>query len=100
MLWNDILFSDQSRFCLNDDSRRQGVYRNAGHHTLPQFTQPVTPSGVSGIMVWGGTSFRCGSDYHVVHGNLTNERYVQDHRVQDITLNDILNLADTIGETL
>ena len=50
-LWGNVLFTDESRYCLFNDNRRQRVYRPAGNRSLPQ---RGIPYGGGGVMVWAG----------------------------------------------
>jgi transposase len=90
--WDDILFSDESRFCLHNDSRRPRVYRNSGNRTLSQYVQPVVAFGGAGVMVWAGISMNFRTDLHIIDGSLTGQRYND-----DIILGPVLNRANAIG---
>lgn len=90
--WDDILFSDESRFCLHNDSRRPRVYRNARNRTLPQYVQPTVAFGGGGIMVWAGISMDFRTDLHIINGPLTGQRYNE-----EIILVPVLNRANAIG---
>ena len=72
---NFILFTDESRFCLQMIDRRSRVYRRrkerfsgACVHEVDRF------SGGSG-MVWCGISFNSRTQLIIVNGNLTGQRY-------------------------
>lgn len=73
--WEHVLFTDESRYCIHNDSRRQRVYRSAGNRTLSQYVQPVVPFGGGGLMVWAGISLGWRTDLHVFNGRVTGQRY-------------------------
>ena len=50
--WNDVIFSDESRFCLQNDSGVSRVWRTAGEAENPLFFLPKFVNTVS-VMVWG-----------------------------------------------
>lgn len=76
--WHAVMFTDESRFCLHNDSRRQRVYREQNMRLLPQFVQPVVPFQGGGVMVWAGIYTGGRTSLHIIDGNLTAARYVED----------------------
>ncbi len=54
--WNTILFSDESRFCLNTNDGRERVWRRAGERYAERCTHEVDRWGGSSVMVWAGIS--------------------------------------------
>lgn len=73
--WEHVLFTDESSYCIHNDSRRRRVYRSAGNRTLPQYIQPVVPFGGGGVMVWAGISLGWRTDLHVFNGRVTGQCY-------------------------
>ncbi|GBM63790.1 hypothetical protein AVEN_72210-1 [Araneus ventricosus] len=67
--WASVLFTDESRFALESDSRRLLIWRDTIIPTL------LKDRG-GGVMVWTGISLGGHTDLHVFHrGTLTGVRY-------------------------
>ncbi|GFY32927.1 transposable element Tcb1 transposase [Trichonephila clavipes] len=76
--WNDIVFIEESRFCLQHHDGRIRVWRNRvqrllnccvmHHHTGPAF----------GIMVWGVIGFHCRTPLVRIAGTLNSQRYISE----------------------
>uniref|UniRef100_A0A672S910 Transposase Tc1-like domain-containing protein n=1 Tax=Sinocyclocheilus grahami TaxID=75366 RepID=A0A672S910_SINGR len=73
--WGTVLFTDESRFCVNFLDRRRRVWHRPGERNLPQNVKHVRIGG-SSVMVWGGISM-CGRTELVIieNGSLTGQRY-------------------------
>lgn len=54
--WSNVLFTDESRFSLENDSRRVRIWRTAGEQYLEECIQEKSAFGGGSIMVWGGIS--------------------------------------------
>ncbi|KMQ91674.1 transposable element tc1 transposase [Lasius niger] len=54
--WNNVLFTDESRFCLLSSDRRVHVWRRQGHRFEQNCVEPVRAFGGGSIMVWSGIS--------------------------------------------
>ena len=50
--WNDVIFSDECRFGLKNDSGVLRVWRTSNEANNPEFFQPTFTNSVS-VMVWG-----------------------------------------------
>ena len=73
--WAQVLFSDESRFCLQPADGRIRVWRRRGEHFADGSVLKRNRYGGGSIMVWGGISAHHKTPlYHVV-GNLTGVRY-------------------------
>lgn len=90
--WEDILFTDESRFCIHNDSRRKRVYREQGHRYLPQYIQPVVAFGGGGVMVWAGISLGYRTNLHIFDGNVNARRYEE-----EIIMGHVLPRGNEIG---
>ena len=74
--WRSVLFTDESRFCLQRTSGRAKVYRSAGErYTQGCILEKDSHRGGS-VMVWGGITSRHKTGLVVVQGNLTAQRYI------------------------
>ena len=73
--WAQVLFSDESRFCLQPADGRIRVWRRRGERFADGSVLERNRYGGGSIMVWGGISAHHKTPlYHVV-GNLTGVRY-------------------------
>lgn len=52
--WNTVLFSDESRFNLNEPNGRVRVYRRKGERFAPLCVREHGRFGGGGVMAWGG----------------------------------------------
>ncbi|GFV18116.1 transposable element Tcb1 transposase [Trichonephila clavipes] len=72
--WACVLFSDESRFSLSSDSRRQLIWRENGTAYRPENIQEKDRYPTCSIMVWAGRA--C---LHVVaSGTMTGQRYIDE----------------------
>ena len=71
--WATVLFTDESRFSLNTDSRRTFIWREPGTRYLPS---NVDNYGGGGVMVWAGIMLDGRTPLHVFdRGSVTGVRY-------------------------
>lgn len=73
--WNTVLFSDESRFCLEPDNRRIRVWRRLGERFVDDCVVERSHFGGGSVMVWGGISTHHKTPLYHVIGNLTGVRY-------------------------
>lgn len=74
--WTPVLFTDESRFCLDFTDKRQKVWRmpNERFHTLN--VSEHDRYGKGSVMVWAGISMNGKTDLYVIeNGTLTADRY-------------------------
>lgn len=76
--WNQVLFSDESRFCLSFADGRQRVWRKRGERFARCCIKQFNRWGGPGVLVWAGISSRFRTPLVVVEGNLTARRYVDE----------------------
>lgn len=74
-IWDDVLFTDESRFCLHNDSRRKRVYRSVNTRNLPAHIQPIYKFGGGGVMVWAGVALGFRTELHCFDDTLTGQIY-------------------------
>lgn len=74
-MWEKVMFSDESRFCLRRCDGRIKVWRRRGERYADCCTDRVTAFGGGSVMVWGGISVRGKTDLVIIEGNLTAVRY-------------------------
>lgn len=77
--WQLVVFSDESRFCLNQVDGRLRVRRERNTRYSDQHaTAAVTPFGGGSVMVWGAISWNHRSALVLVDGSLTGQRYLDE----------------------
>ncbi|GBO10113.1 Transposable element Tc1 transposase [Araneus ventricosus] len=74
--WATFLFSDESRFSLNTDSRRTFIWREPGTCYLPSNVRKIDHYGGGVLMVWSGIMLDGRTPLHVFErGTVTGVRY-------------------------
>ena len=74
--WRNVVFSDESRFCLSSDSRRIRVWRRRGDRSNPAVTVERPTARQRGIMVWGAIAYNSMSPLVRIQGTMRAQRYV------------------------
>ncbi|GFV88737.1 transposable element Tcb1 transposase [Trichonephila clavipes] len=73
--WSCVMFSDESRFSLQSDSRRTLIWRAPGTRHHQENTIERHRYGGSGWLVWGGIILRSRTDLHVQSVTMTGHIY-------------------------
>ncbi|GBM57215.1 Glutathione S-transferase 1, isoform C [Araneus ventricosus] len=74
--WATVLFTDESRFSLNTNSRRTFIWRELGTRYLPSNVREIDHYGGGGLMVWAGIMLDGRTPLHVFErGTVTGVRY-------------------------
>ncbi|GFW94808.1 transposable element Tcb2 transposase [Trichonephila clavipes] len=77
--WACVLFSDESRFTLSSDCRRQLIWRESGTAYRPENIQEKDRYPTCSIMVWAGIMINGRTRLHVVaNGTMTGQRYIDE----------------------
>ncbi|GFV25171.1 transposable element Tcb2 transposase [Trichonephila clavipes] len=77
--WACVLFSDESRFSLSSDCRRQLIWRESDTAYRPENIQEKDRYATSSIMVWAGIMINGRTRLHVVaNGTMTGQRYIEE----------------------
>ncbi|GFU14201.1 transposable element Tcb2 transposase [Trichonephila clavipes] len=77
--WACVLFSDESRFSLSSDCRRQLIWRESGTAYRPEIIQEKNLYPTCSIMVWAGIMINGRPRLHVVaNGTMTGQRYIDE----------------------
>ncbi|GFX03536.1 transposable element Tcb2 transposase [Trichonephila clavipes] len=77
--WACVLFSDESRFSLSSDCRRQLIWRESGTAYRPENIQEKDRYPTCSIMVWAGIRINGRTRLHVVaNGTMTGQRYIDE----------------------
>lgn len=74
--WANVLFSDESRFSLQSDSRRVLIWREPGTRYHPSNIRERDRYGGGGLLVWGGIMLGGRTSLYVLdRGTLNAQRY-------------------------
>lgn len=74
--WGNVLFTDESRFSLDTDSRRVFIWREPGTRYRHSNIRERDRFGGGGIMVWAGIMLNGRTSLHVFEGgSLTGQTY-------------------------
>ncbi|GFX57210.1 transposable element Tcb2 transposase [Trichonephila clavipes] len=76
--WNQVVFSDESRFNLGSDDNRVRVWRPRGERLNPAFALQRHTAPTDGVMVWGARAYNTRSSLVLIRGTITVQRYVHD----------------------
>ncbi|GFU53515.1 transposable element Tcb2 transposase [Trichonephila clavipes] len=77
--WACVLFSDESRFSLSLDCRRQLIWRESGTAYRPENIQEKDRYSTCSIMVWAGIMINGRTRLHVVaNRTMTGQRYIDE----------------------
>ncbi|GFX74357.1 transposable element Tcb2 transposase [Trichonephila clavipes] len=77
--WVCVLFSDESRFSLSSDCRRQLIWRESGTAYRPENIQEMDRYPTCSIMMWAGIVINGHTRLHVVaNGTMTGQRYIDE----------------------
>ncbi|GFY23882.1 transposable element Tcb1 transposase [Trichonephila clavipes] len=73
--WCGVMFSDESMYCLQSDSRRNLIWRAPGTHYHQENTIERHSYGDAGWLVWGGIILGSRTDLHVQSVTMTGHIY-------------------------
>ncbi|GFU05455.1 transposable element Tcb2 transposase [Trichonephila clavipes] len=76
--WNQVIFSDESRFNLNSDDNRARVWRPYGERLNPAFALQRHTTPTTSMMVWGAIVYNTRSPLVLIRDTMTAQRYVHD----------------------
>ena len=92
--WAPVLFTDESRFCVDFTDRRARVWRMPNERFAPVCVAEHDRFGGGSVMVWAGISAHGKIYLHVIdNGTLTALRYVNE--ILDVY---VRPYAGTVGE--
>ncbi|GFT88057.1 transposable element Tcb1 transposase [Trichonephila clavipes] len=76
--WNEIVFSDESRICLEHHDGRIRVWRHRGERMLNSCVMHRHTGPAAGIMVWGGIGYHSHTPLVRFAGTLNSQRYISE----------------------
>ncbi|GFW90138.1 transposable element Tcb2 transposase [Trichonephila clavipes] len=92
--WACVLFSDESRFSLSSDCRRQLIWRESGTAYRPENIQEKDRYPTCSIMVWAGIMINGRTRLHVVaNGTMTGQQYID-----EVLLPHVLLFRGAVGD--
>lgn len=74
--WNEIVFTDESPFCLQHHDGRIRVWRHRGERMLNSFVMHRHTGPAPGIMVWSGIGYHSCTPLVRIDGTLNSQRYI------------------------
>ncbi len=74
--WNEIVFTDESRFNLSTNDGRIRVFRRRGERFVDACVVERNRFGGGSVMVWGGIMGHRKTDLVIVNGNLNAAEYI------------------------
>ena len=76
--WQNVIFSDESRFCLQHHDGRIRVWRHRGERTLEACIRHRHTGVSPSVMVWGAIGYASRSPLVRIDGTLNSGRYISD----------------------
>ncbi|GFV55223.1 transposable element Tcb1 transposase [Trichonephila clavipes] len=76
--WNEVVFTDESRICLQHHDGRNRVWRHHGNRMLNSCVMHRHTDPVPGIMVWGGIGYHSHTPLVRIAGTLKSQRYISE----------------------
>ena len=73
--WNQVLFSDESRFTLERSDGRARVYRRSGERYTDACVKQTDRFRGGSVMVWAGINNNRKTNLVIINGNLNAQRY-------------------------
>ncbi|GFX84911.1 transposable element Tcb1 transposase [Trichonephila clavipes] len=74
--WNEVVFTDESRICLQHHDGRIRVWRHRGERMLYSCVMHRHTGPAPGIMVWGGIGYHSRPSLVRIAGTLNSQRYI------------------------
>ncbi|GFS80633.1 transposable element Tcb2 transposase [Trichonephila clavipes] len=76
--WNQVVFSDESRFNLSSNDNRIRVWGPRGERLNSAFALQRHTAPTAGVMVWGANAYNTRSPLVLISGIMTAQWYVHD----------------------
>ena len=76
--WNEIVFTDESRFCLQHHDGCIRVWRQRGERMLNSCVMHPHIGPVPGVRVWGGIGYHSRSPLVRIAGTLNSQSYISE----------------------
>ncbi|GFU62573.1 transposable element Tcb1 transposase [Trichonephila clavipes] len=92
---NEVVFTDESRICLQHHDIRIRVWRHYGERMLNSFIMHHHTVPAPGIMVWGGIGYYSRTLLVPIAGTLNSQRYISEV-LEQVVLPYLQGLATSI----
>ncbi|GFV45274.1 transposable element Tc3 transposase [Trichonephila clavipes] len=76
--WNEVVFTDESRICLQHHDGRIRVWRHRGERMLNTCVMHRHTAPAPGIMVWGGIGYHSRTPLVRIAGTLNSQCYISE----------------------
>ncbi|GFW52582.1 transposable element Tcb1 transposase [Trichonephila clavipes] len=76
--WNEVVFTDESRICLQHHDGRIRVWRHRGDRMLNRYVMHRHTGPAPGIMVWGGIGYHSRTPLVCITSTLNSQRYISE----------------------
>ncbi|GFW29736.1 transposable element Tcb1 transposase [Trichonephila clavipes] len=76
--WNGVVFTDESRICLQHHDGRIRVWRHRGERMLNSCVMHRHTGLAPGIIVWGGIGYHSRTPQVRIAGTLKSQRYISE----------------------
>ncbi|GFU04206.1 transposable element Tcb1 transposase [Trichonephila clavipes] len=76
--WNEVVFTDESRICMQHHNGRIRVWRYRGERMLNSCVMHRHTGPAPGIMVWGGIGYSSRTSVVRIAGTLNSHRYISE----------------------
>ncbi|GFX00903.1 transposable element Tcb1 transposase [Trichonephila clavipes] len=76
--WNEVVFTDEPRICLQHHFARIRVRRHRGEMMLNSCVMHLHTGPVPRIMVWGGIGYHSRTPLVRTAGTLNSQRYISE----------------------
>ncbi|GFU21915.1 transposable element Tcb1 transposase [Trichonephila clavipes] len=93
--WNEVVFTDESRICLQHHDGRIRVWRHRGERMLNSCVMHHHTGPAPGIMVWGGIGYHSRTPLVRIAGTLNSQRYISEE-LEPVVLSYLQGLATAI----
>ncbi|GFU05205.1 transposable element Tcb1 transposase [Trichonephila clavipes] len=95
--WNEAVFTDESRICLQHHDGQIRVWRHRGERMLNSCVMHRHTGPEPGIMVWGGIGYHSRTSLVRIFGTLNSQRYISEV-LEPVVLPYLQGLATAIFE--
>ncbi|GFV19398.1 transposable element Tcb1 transposase [Trichonephila clavipes] len=76
--WNDVVFTDESRMCLQHHDGRTRVWRRRGERMLNSCVMHLHTGPAPGIMVWDGIGYHSCTPLVRINSTLNSQSYISE----------------------
>ncbi|GFU98604.1 transposable element Tcb1 transposase [Trichonephila clavipes] len=76
--WNEVVFTDESRICLQNHDGRIRVWRHRGERMLNSCVMHHQIGPAPDIMIWGGIGYHSCTPLVRIAGTLNSQRYISE----------------------